>query len=273
MILTDKEYFVDYSDQLLQLTLDNQPQPVPATHYFLIKASTDERQQAEQRIDALINEGKLQPTGIGDINNYTTNWYPRAGRKRVRPIQPTIKTNDLLKKASKKFPIKDCQTKIPRIINKYRSSVTAHSMDIRDAYRSIKLGRNVQLLSQINYKGKNWTYTYMSDGNSTNPQVLEIIIAHAIGELQRLGTCPGLLVSYMDDFLYLGGQPEDIDKVKAHFASYGMHLTTEDLNGPDANGLLVLGHELCDDGNSLLLPTYKYKDAIDFDLSGLVRLL
>ncbi|KAF4702060.1 hypothetical protein FOZ62_022569, partial [Perkinsus olseni] len=62
--------------------------------------------------------------------------------------------------------------------------------------------------------------------------------------------------------------PEDIDKVKAHFASYGMHLTTEDLNGPDANGLLVLGHELRDNGNSLLLPTYKYKDAIDFDLSG-----
>lgn len=125
-------------------------------------------------------------------------------------------------------------------------------MDIRDAYRATKLGRNLQLLSQINYKGKNWTYTYMgsTDGNSTNPQVLEIIIAHAIGELERLGTYPGVLISYMEDFLYLGGLPEDIDKAIAHFAGYGMHLTTDSLNRPDSNDLLVLGHEICDDGNS-----------------------
>ncbi|KAF4648694.1 hypothetical protein FOL47_002911, partial [Perkinsus chesapeaki] len=234
----NKEYYVDYSDQLLQLALDNQPKPVPPTHYFLMKASADERRQAEERIDALITEGKLQTTAPDDVNNYTTNWYPRAGRKRVRPIQPTIRTNDLVKKAINKYPIKDCQSKIPRIINKYRSSVTAHAMDIRDAYRAIKLGRNLQLLSQINYKNKNWTYTYMSDGNSTNPQVLEIIIAHAIGEFERLGSCSGVLVSYMDDFLYLGGRLEDIKKVVDHFANYGMHLTTDSLHGPEANGLL-----------------------------------
>ncbi|KAF4672623.1 hypothetical protein FOL47_000311, partial [Perkinsus chesapeaki] len=97
---------------------------VPPTHYFLMKASADERRQAEERIDAPITE------------------------------------------------------------------VTAHAMDIRDAYRAIKLGRNLQLLSQINYKNKNWTYTYRSDG-----------------------------------------------------------------------------HELCNNGDSLLLPTYKYNDAINFDLT------
>ncbi|KAF4752215.1 hypothetical protein FOZ63_026231, partial [Perkinsus olseni] len=198
-----KTFYIDYSDQLLDIVLKNQPKPVSSSHYKLITAPREDRQDAEQRLDDLIAQNKLIPTPDSDQNNLYSNWYPVRGRKRCRPVVPALKANQILQQAQRSFPIKDRQVKIDRLLNKFRTTKFAIGYDVKDAYRSIRLGGNAQLLSQVIYNGHNYTYVFMCDGHSTNPPVLELCVQRVIEDILNDPDFADDLTSYMDDLQQL----------------------------------------------------------------------
>ncbi|KAF4649077.1 hypothetical protein FOL46_002124, partial [Perkinsus olseni] len=268
-----KTFYVDYSDQLLHIVLKNQPKPVSTSHYKLITATREDRQDAEQRLDDLIASNKLIPTPDSDKNNLYSNWYPVRGRKRCRPIVPALKANQLLQQAQRSFPIKDRQVKIDRLLNKFRTTKFAIGYDVKDAYRSIRLGGNAQLLSQVIYNGHNYTYVFMCDGHSTNPPVLELCVQRVIEDILNDPDFADDLTSYMDDIQQLTSLSVSDDNkgtsiITNHFANYNMILTSEPLHGPDSNGRTVLGSQLSGDGDYLHFPDDKYAKTIHFDTNN-----
>ncbi|KAF4660634.1 hypothetical protein FOZ61_003874 [Perkinsus olseni] len=177
----NKQFMVDYSNELLQLALQNQPPEATKVHYRLLKSDGRVRREAEARFDDLLNTNKVVATPAHSVNNYASPWYPVEGRKRCRPVVPSICSNQLLRQVQRHYPIRDCQSKISRILNKYRSAKTASLLDVKDSYRSIRLGKNAQLLSQVHVRGSTLTYLYMLDGSSINAKVLEWCVNHLHG--------------------------------------------------------------------------------------------
>ncbi|KAF4658529.1 hypothetical protein FOL47_007955 [Perkinsus chesapeaki] len=175
------EFMVDYSNELLQLALQRQPPEATKVHYRLIKAEPRVRSEAQSRFDDLLTNGKATTTPVDSINNYASPWYPVEGRKRCRPVVPSIHSNQLLRQVQRYYPIRDCQTKISRVLNKYRSARKASLLDVKDSYRSIRLGKNAQKLSQVHVRGSTLTYLYMLDGCSINAKVLEWCVKHLHG--------------------------------------------------------------------------------------------
>ncbi|KAF4650643.1 hypothetical protein FOL47_001002, partial [Perkinsus chesapeaki] len=255
------EFCVDYSDQLIGIALRQPPPPVQKTHYKLATASKAARQEGRLRLDKLIEVGKLLPTTPGVENTYASNWYPVTGRKKVRPVIPQLRTNAILQEASKKFPIKDCQQKISRLINKFRTYPHYAILDVADAYRSIQLGPNAQKLAQVYIDGKHFTYSYMCDGTCTNPPLLEHVVKFILQRIQEDPLHNDTLISYMDDIIKLSGEPllrGGTDYIISVFAQYNMHLI------PSANvDDPVLGYVVSDNGTRLLYPCSKYNQSID----------
>ncbi|KAF4648100.1 hypothetical protein FOL47_003733, partial [Perkinsus chesapeaki] len=71
-----KTFYLDYSNQLLDIVLNTNIKPVRPKHYKLITASDADRRDAEQRLDDLIANKKLIPTPAADKNDLYSNWYP-----------------------------------------------------------------------------------------------------------------------------------------------------------------------------------------------------
>ncbi|KAF4701661.1 hypothetical protein FOZ63_013022 [Perkinsus olseni] len=260
------EFCVDYSDQLLDTALSHPPRPVQKIHYKLTTAPKEERKEAHDRLIKLIHTKKLVPTAPCDKNTYASNWYPVRGRKKVRPVVPELRANAVLQMVCKRWPIVDCQSKISRLINKFRCYPYYKTLDVADAYRAIRLGDNAQKMCQVYLDSKSFTFAYMCDGTAINPPVLEHIVKFILRRISEDDDFKDIAISYMDDIIQLSGKGDlaaGTELIIKTFAKYNMKLTLS--SSPDDP---VLGYDVVCGGTKLGYPPKKYNLSINFNITG-----